>query len=71
MKIVYNFKKCVGCGLCVLSCPDIWAWGEDGQARFKKPTEVSEDQEVVLVEGSSGLDSVVSGCPVQAIKLEE
>ncbi|RKY37804.1 MAG: ferredoxin [Candidatus Omnitrophota bacterium] len=52
-------NACVGCGLCVNSCPDCFEMGEDGIAKVKSSECPSCD-----------LNEVASQCPVNAITVE-
>jgi len=71
MKIVYNFKKCIGCGLCVSACPAVWSWGQDGQARLNNPARIENDWEAGSYPDQGGLAIAAENCPAGAIKLEE
>lgn len=71
MKIIYNHKKCVSCGLCVSTCPDIWSWGGDGKAYLKNSVKNEKDQYEYQVEYRPIFDAVVAHCPTGAIKLED
>ncbi len=53
-----NKEKCIGCGVCVASCPDGFEMGEDGKSKIK-------DQEAVEKCGGESI------CPMQAIEKEE
>lgn len=61
MKAMINRETCIGCGLCVEICPEVFAMGDDMIA-------------VVIVEESpaSALECVqdaAASCPVEAIEL--
>ena len=58
-KVRVDENACVGCGLCVNVCPDVFELGEDGIAKVKA-------QEC----GSCDLNDVASQCPVNAIIVE-
>ncbi|MCD6228322.1 MAG: ferredoxin [Candidatus Omnitrophica bacterium] len=58
-KITIDENACVGCGLCVNTCPDCFEMGEDGIAKVKS-SECS----------SCDLNEVASQCPVNAITVE-
>jgi len=30
-------KKCIGCGLCISMCPEVFEFGKDDKARVKNP----------------------------------
>jgi ferredoxin len=59
-RIVIDESTCVGCGLCVSSCPDCFEMVDSGIAKVKanKCTECD-------------LSEVASQCPVNAITVEE
>ena len=62
MKYYVN-DGCIGCGLCVGTCPDVFSMNDDGVA-VAIETEVSEED---------ALDSAAeakNGCPVEAIEEE-
>lgn len=71
MKVIYNYQKCVGCGLCVSACPDVWGWGRDNQARLKDPVRIEGEREEGVYPDQNGLVIAAEHCPVGAIKLEE
>ena len=51
-------NKCIGCGLCTATCPDVFEMGDDGKAKVK--------------EGSKPDDKckeAANSCPVQAISV--
>lgn len=50
---------CIGCGLCVSLCPDVFQLGEDGRSEAKDPF------------GECNLEEAVESCPVAAITIEE
>lgn len=58
-KIIIDESTCVGCGLCVNNCPDIFELNESGIAIVK----VSECS-------SCDLADITSQCPVDAIAVE-
>ena len=58
-KVSVDKDKCLGCGLCVSLCPEVFELGEDGKSWVKNP------------QGTCNLEEVVTGCPVEAISLGE
>jgi len=56
-KIVVDSKKCIGCGICVSICPDIFEMGADGKSE-------------VINEAAEGGEAAASSCPVSAITIE-
>ncbi|MFC1514989.1 ferredoxin [Candidatus Omnitrophota bacterium] len=59
-KIVVDESKCVGCGLCVTNCPEIFELNDEGIAVVK-----SSDS------NSCDIKDTASQCPVEAITIEE
>lgn len=58
MKVKVDKDTCIGCGLCVSICPEVFAFGEDDKAEAKAaPSPETE----------SSVQDAVSGCPVGAI----
>ncbi len=57
-KVVVDESTCVGCGLCVSACPDVFELNDKGIAK-------------VLAQScaSCNLNEVVEQCPVNAIKV--
>ena len=62
MKAAVNEELCVGCGLCVDGCPDVFVMAEDKAKVKANPVPV----------GSEGdCKKVKEDCPVEAIIIEE
>ena len=59
-KVTVDASTCVGCGLCVNACPDVFELGEDNIAKVKS-------QEC----GSCDLHDIASQCPVNCISVED
>jgi ferredoxin len=49
--------RCIGCGLCVSLCPEVFAFDDEGKSRVKNP------------KGACDLEEVVESCPVGAIEI--
>ena len=62
MKVSVNKEDCVGCGLCVDDCPDIFEMSED--VAVVKAEEVPEN----LV---NAVKEAAESCPVDAIIISE
>jgi ferredoxin len=56
MSVVVDKEKCIGCGLCVSMCPDVFEFKDDNKAHVK-------------ASACKGCDvkQVAQSCPVQAI----
>jgi len=59
VKVTVNKETCIGCGICVQVCPEVFELGEDGKARVK----VEETD-------ASCVQDAASSCPTQSIKIE-
>ncbi|UCD14928.1 MAG: ferredoxin [Candidatus Omnitrophota bacterium] len=59
-KITVDASTCVGCGLCVNSCPEVFEMGDDGIAKVKNSNCSSCD-----------VHEVASQCPVNSIIVED
>ena len=53
-----NKEKCIGCGLCVNVCPDVFELAEDGKSQIRKEAKGSEDC----------IKEAKESCPVGAIE---
>ena len=62
MKAKVDPDKCIGCELCVNTCPDVFEM--DGSVAVAKATPVPEDAEPACREAQAN-------CPVEAISVEE
>ncbi len=60
MKVKINEETCVGCGVCVSTCPEVFEMGPDGKAKVK-------------VEETSAecVKQAAESCPTQSIIIEE
>ncbi|MCM8782783.1 MAG: ferredoxin [Candidatus Omnitrophica bacterium] len=58
-KVSVDREKCVGCGLCEQSCPEVFEVKDDGVAHVKSQSCATCD-----------LNEIAQQCPVEAIKLE-
>jgi ferredoxin len=59
-KVAVDENACVGCGLCVNECADVFELGSDGIAKVKTQTCTS-----------CNLHEVASQCPVNCIVVED
>ncbi|GAB3385467.1 ferredoxin [Amycolatopsis echigonensis] len=62
MKIVVDWNKCTGLGICESLAPDVFEVNEAGELELK--LEVISDDQV------SGVEEAVAGCPTEALRLE-
>lgn len=61
MKAVVNQNTCIGCGLCVGTCPDVFSMDSDTKAvAINRPVPVQLEEDVVSAKDS---------CPVNAISI--
>lgn len=59
-KFQVNKEKCIGCGLCVSLCPDVFELGEDGKSKVKEGADLEKNKECIK--------EAKEGCPVGAIE---
>ena len=62
MKVVVDFAKCTGLGICESMAPEFFEVNDEGQLELLKE-DVSDD-ELLSVE------EAVSGCPTEALRIE-
>jgi len=60
MKVSVDENKCIGCGVCVAVCPDVFELGENGKSHVK---EKETDKECAK--------EAMQSCPTEAIIVEE
>jgi ferredoxin len=60
-KITVDPAACIGCGLCVSTCPDVFALGDDGKS-FVKSSEAC---------AACNCQSAIDDCPAHAISWVE
>jgi len=58
MKI--NKEKCLGCGYCVSTCPEVFELGDDGKSEIKKGVDLKKHTDC--------LKEAKQGCPAGAIE---
>jgi ferredoxin len=62
MKAIVD-EKCIGCGFCAETCPEVFEMRSDNLAHVKV--------EVVPLEREDSCREAAAGCPVEAIELKE
>lgn len=62
MKAVVNKDGCISCGLCVNTCPEVFAFDEDG---------VAEANGMIDDSNYASAESARSACPVAVIDIIE
>ncbi len=60
-KVYVDGELCIGCGLCVDTCPDVFELGDDGKAKVKADGQANI---------ACARDAAAT-CPTEAIKIEE
>lgn len=63
MKATVDKDLCIGCGLCVEVCPEVFEMGDDNKAQAKVNPVPSNAE--------SSCREAADQCPVSAIKIEE
>ena len=58
-KIIVEKDKCIGCGACTATCPEVFDFDDDGLAKVIKD-EINDDVKMAA-----------EGCPTEAIEIEE
>jgi ferredoxin len=56
-----NKEKCIGCGLCVSLCPDVFEIGEDGKSQIISGADFDKNEKCVK--------EAREGCPVSAVEI--
>lgn len=59
-KVKVNAEGCIGCGLCISSAPDVFAFTDDGKSEV-----------VGEVKDEAAMEEVIASCPVAAIEWED
>ncbi len=57
-----NKDKCIGCGLCVSLCPDVFEIGEEGKSEVIKGADLKKNEKCIQESKES--------CPVEAIEVD-
>lgn len=60
-KLTVDPAKCIGCGLCVSTCPDVFELGDDGKS-FAKSSEAC---------ANCNCQEAIDNCPAHAISWVE
>jgi ferredoxin len=51
--------KCIGCGACAATCPQVFEMGNDGKSQVKKGADV--------VKNAKCIKEAIDNCPAEAI----
>jgi len=60
MKLKINKNKCLGCGMCVNMCPEVFEF-QNGKSSVKKDTELEKNKDCIV--------QAAENCPIGAIKI--
>lgn len=60
-QLIIDRNTCIGCGLCVTLCPQVFKLGEDGKAEVINQS----------ADTPSNIQNAIDSCPVGVIKWEE
>ena len=52
-------NKCIGCGACTASCPEVFELEDDGKSHVKSGADLSKNAKCI--------DEAIANCPVSAI----
>ncbi len=63
MKVTIREEGCIGCGLCVSLCPDVFAMNAEGKASVKE-SPVGETTEVMISDAAMN-------CPAGVIEVHD
>ncbi len=68
MKIVFERKKCIGCGSCQALCPQYWEITKDERAHLKDSEKNPKTgNEEIEVEEVGCIQEAADSCPVECI----
>ena len=67
MKIVYEPKKCIGCGICASTSPAHFKMNKDNKAELIKGKKVKDNCELEIKEETQEIKDAVNMCPVQCL----
>lgn len=62
MKVVVDFAKCTGLGICESMAPDIFEVNDDGELVLHK-ADIADDE-------LQAVEEAVAGCPTEALRIE-
>lgn len=72
-RVLIDQDSCIGDGICISICPEVFEFNDEGKARITEKYRESDQEAVGVVDADKELeDSLVqaeSMCPTQAIKL--
>ncbi len=64
-KVIVDENKCIRCGACTASCPEVFAFTEDDTVESLEGKNILDEMSEEIKE--SAIDAL-HGCPVNAIK---
>ena len=62
-KIEVNKERCLGCGMCVGSVPEVFEFDDDGLAKANNDN--------ITEENKNEVEEAINSCPVSAIEKKE
>jgi len=54
-----NKEKCIGCGACTSTCPEVFVMNDDGKAEVKAGADLKKNAKCIK--------EAIKNCPVEAI----
>lgn len=63
MKVSIDNDKCIGCGICVGICPEVFEMNSEGKAEVKINIDTEKHKDAIKEAAES--------CPVEAIEIED
>jgi len=54
-----NKEKCIGCGACASTCPEVFVMNDDGKAEVKAGVDLKKNAKCIK--------EAIKNCPVEAI----